>query len=91
MAMQSEDPYYDSGIIKNVQHRLKKLFRHTALYLAFIPIYPSGMWSFSIASKKYDPKTPRNRKSKLKKCSYYTPELHKAAFVLPQFVKDAIK
>jgi spermidine synthase len=91
MAMQSEDPYYDSDIIKNVQHRLKKLFRHTALYLAFIPIYPSGMWSFSIASKKFDPRTARNKRSKIKKFKYYTPELHRAAFVLPQFVKDSVK
>jgi spermidine synthase len=91
MAMQSEDPYYDGGIIKNVQDRLKKLFKHTGLYLAFIPIYPSGMWSFSIASKRYDPKKARNKRSKIKKFKYYTPELHKAAFVLPQFVKDAIK
>jgi spermidine synthase len=91
MAMQSEDPFYDSGIIRNVQRRLKKLFRHVDLYLAFIPIYPSGMWSFSIASKKYDPRVIRNKKSGIKKFKYYTPELHRAAFALPQFVRDGIK
>jgi spermidine synthase len=91
MAMQSEDPHYDSDIIRNVQHRLKKLFKEVDLYLAFMPIYPSGMWSFSYASKKYDPRVIRNTKSKIKKFSYYTPEVHKAAFALPQFVKDRIK
>ncbi|MEI7542254.1 MAG: polyamine aminopropyltransferase [bacterium] len=91
MVMQSEDPYYDSDIIKNVQDRLKKLFKQVHLYLAFIPIYPSGMWSFSYASKKYDPRIVKNTKAKKLKFKYYTPEVHKAAFALPQFVKDAIK
>ena len=91
MTMQSEDPYYDADIIKNVQDRLRKIFKQVHLYLAFIPIYPSGMWSFSYASKKHDPRIIKNKKSKIGKCRYYTPELHKAAFVLPQFVEDAIK
>ncbi|MCE5299553.1 MAG: polyamine aminopropyltransferase [Spirochaetia bacterium] len=91
MCMQSEDPWYDTGIIKDVQTRLRKVFKQVHLYLAFIPIYPSGMWSFSCASKKYDPRVIRNKKSKIEKFRYYTPELHRAAFALPRFVKDGIK
>jgi len=91
MCMQSEDPWYDLDIIKGVQTRLKKIFKKAGLYLAYIPIYPSGMWSFSIASKRYAPSETRNKKSKIKKFRYYTPALHKAAFELPQFVKDGIK
>jgi spermidine synthase len=91
MVMQSEDPFYDADIIKNVQDRLKKIFKKAGLYLAFIPIYPSGMWSFSYASKSHDLNVIKNKKSKIGKCKYYTPELHKAAFALPQFVQDRIK
>ncbi len=91
MVMQSEDPFFDADIIKNVQDRLKKIFSKAGLYLAFIPIYPSGMWSFSWASKKHDLKEIKNKKSKIGKCKYYTPELHGAAFALPQFVQDRIK
>ena len=91
MVMQSEDPFYDGHIISNVQGRLKKLFKQVHLYLAFVPIYPSGCWSFSYASKKYDPREIRNKHSKIKKFNYYTPELQKAAFSLPQFVKELLK
>jgi spermidine synthase len=91
MSMQSEDPWYDLSIIKEVQARLKNTFAYSGLYLAFIPMYPSGMWSFSCASKKYDISVIRNKKSKITGFKYYTPELHSAAFKLPQFVKDGIK
>ena len=65
MSMQSEDPWFDLPIIKDVQARLKKTFAYSGLYLAFIPMYPSGMWSFSCASKKYDISVIRNKKSKI--------------------------
>jgi spermidine synthase len=91
MCMQSEDPWFDTPIIRDVQARLKKIFSYSGLYLAFIPIYPSGMWSFSCASKKHDLSVIRNKKSKITGFKYYTPEVHSAAFKLPQFVKDGIK
>jgi spermidine synthase len=58
------------------------------LYLANIPTYPSGLWAFTIGSKKYNPlEVPAERFHEID-TKYYTPELHNAAFVLPKFVKD---
>jgi spermidine synthase len=91
MVMQSESPFYDGKIVSIVQDKLKKIFKYVNLYLAFIPIYPSGCWSFSLASKKYDPRIIRNKKSKINNLKYYNFEIHKAAFSLPQFALDLTK
>ncbi len=91
MVMQSESPFYDGEIISNVQQRLKKIFNKTYLYLAFIPIYPSGCWSFSCGSKKYSINKIRNKKSVIKGLKYYTHNLHKSILSLPQFVMDLMK
>ncbi len=91
MVSQSEDPFFDGHIIKNVHSRLKKIFKHVRLYLAFIPTYPSGCWSFIFASKRLTPDVIRNKFLNKFKTKYYNSELHKAAFILPEFVKGLTK
>jgi len=67
---------------------VKEIFPITRLYTANIPTYPSGLWAFTIGSKKYDPTdVPAERFHEIE-TKYYTKELHNAAFVLPKFVKD---
>ncbi|MFA7746354.1 spermidine synthase, partial [Salinicoccus roseus] len=61
------------------------------LYTANIPTYPSGLWTFTIGSKKYDPFEVEDSRFFDIDTKYYTKELHKAAFVLPKFVSDLIK
>ncbi|MDP3051053.1 MAG: spermidine synthase, partial [Eubacteriales bacterium] len=57
-----------------------------------IQTYPGTMWSFTIGSKKYDPKKVDPAKiEEIKGLRYYTPELHVGAFVLPRFVLDGLK
>ena len=47
---------------------------------------------FSFCSKKYDAfeNMDENRIAKLKNLRYYNAELHKASFVLPQFLKERL-
>ncbi|MFP3324752.1 spermidine synthase [Planococcus sp. SIMBA_160] len=85
---QSDNPWFTPDLIKQVQSDVKEIFPITKLYLANIPTYPSGLWSFTIGSKKYNPlEVPAERFHNIE-TKYYTPELHNAAFVLPKFVKD---
>lgn len=85
---QSDNPWFTPDLIKQVQSDVREIFPITKLYLANIPTYPSGLWSFTIGSKKYNPlEVPAERFHELD-TKYYTPELHNAAFVLPKFVKD---
>ncbi|ANU10008.1 spermidine synthase [Planococcus antarcticus DSM 14505] len=85
---QSDNPWFKADLIKQVQRDVQEIFPITKLYLANIPTYPSGLWAFTIGSKKYNPlEVPAERFHEID-TKYYTPELHNAAFVLPKFVKE---
>jgi spermidine synthase len=87
---QTDNPWFKADLIKNVQKDVREIFPITRLYIANIPTYPSGMWTFTIGSKKYDPVEVSDERFHDIETKYYTKELHKACFVLPKFVKDLI-
>jgi len=94
MVTQSESPRFNQQIFKEIQQCYKEIFgeNHVHPYLAYIPTYPSGMWSFSFCAK--DDTHPLHHFQKTKAESfanthplhYYTPSVHESAFVLPSFV-----
>jgi spermidine synthase len=86
---QTESPFYSTEVLAQVQQHLGGLFRHVAPYLAHIPTYPSGLWSFTFASDALDPRTaPLVRQPPfLGELKYLTPGLVRAAFVLPAYLE----
>lgn len=70
-------------------------FKHIGYYTAAVPTYVGGSMVFGWASdKKYNPspKKLRDRLSRIKgKMFYYTPEVHKASFALPQYMLDVME
>lgn len=86
---QSESPFLHGDLIRRVQSDVADIFPVTKLYLAAIPTYPSGLWSFTIGSKFHDPAViaDQQRTGDLQ-TRYYTPELHASAFQLPRFVQE---
>jgi len=70
---------------------LAAFFPLVKMYLAYIPTYPAGMWSFAMASKKFNP-LKDFQVNKYRKISdnlrYYNDDVHTGAFALPVFVKD---
>ncbi len=88
---QTDNPWFKADLIQSVFKDVKEIFPITGLYTANIPTYPSGLWTFTIGSKKYHPlEIPDDRFTEME-TKYYTKELHKAAFVLPKFVADLLK
>ena len=85
---QTETPFYLPEVVKQVYKDAEKIFPITRLFMAGIPTYPSGFWSFTIGSKKYDPKEVKLDSHLNINTKYYTRELHKACFVLPKFIED---
>ncbi|MCQ2559793.1 MAG: polyamine aminopropyltransferase, partial [Clostridia bacterium] len=53
---QTESPFFEAELIKRVQKDIARIFPLTRLYLGNVPTYPGGLWTFSLGSKKYDPK-----------------------------------
>ncbi|MCF7616219.1 spermidine synthase [Bacillus sonorensis] len=88
---QTDNPWFTPELITNVQRDVKEIFPITRLYLANIPTYPSGLWTFTIGSKTYDPLEVEESRFFDIDTKYYTKDIHKAAFVLPKFVSDLIK
>lgn len=85
---QSDNPWFKGDLIRSVFKDVKEVFPITRLYIANVPTYPSGMWTFTMGSKKYDPLEISDERFHDIDTRYYTKELHKAAFVLPKFVRD---
>lgn len=97
LVAQTESPFDNlfHETIRNATGLLRKLFPIVKPYIAFIPSYPMGLWSFTLGSKRLDPVTDfeesraRAWEASLKdRLKYYNAELHRAAFVLPSFVRD---
>ncbi len=93
MVAQTESPFLpkDRKLIKRIQADLRKIYSLVRLYLAYVPIYPTGMWSFSLASKKYDPLKVNKQEIIAPATRYYNSAIHHAAFVLPSFVQEFLQ
>ncbi len=67
---------------------LQKIFKINTCYLVPVPTYVGGTLAVTWSSDTVDPRTLDLKKLALKSkkllTKYYTPEIHKAAFVLPQ-------
>lgn len=89
---QTESPHFMAEVFANSFKDLAGVFGRagTMPYLATIPSYPGGLWSFTFCSKDCDPlgevpaSLPANLQQSLR---YYTPAIHRAAFALPAFVE----
>lgn len=89
LVVQSESPFFNEDIISMAYGGINKVFPITKFYLAYVPTYPGGMWSFTVGSKKYDPQKVSFQANIAYK--YYSPEVHEAAFQLPIFVKQMLE
>lgn len=88
--------YFQLDEVKNSARDMGRSFEHVTFYGAAVPTYVGGIMAFGWAS---DDITLRNISvSELEarykaagfKARYYTPEIHQAAFALPQYVLDAL-
>ena len=88
---QTDNPWFKADLIQKVNRDVREIFPITRTYIANIPTYPSGLWTFTLGSKKYDPLTVKEEDIKDLPTKYYSPELHQACFVLPKFVKALVE
>jgi spermidine synthase len=68
---------------------LRKMFRQARLYLGPVPTYPVGTWCYDFLSDRVNPLTVRKLRIP-KGLKYYNTDVHRAAFVLPNFLKDRL-
>ena len=82
--------------VRNTAKRLASVFRDWHFYGAAVPTYIGGIMTFAWGSDNLDlRRTPlevlqqRYQAAEIK-TRYYNPEIHQAAFALPQYVLEAI-
>ncbi|MBO8142138.1 MAG: polyamine aminopropyltransferase [Firmicutes bacterium] len=90
MVAQTESPFFNQELIRRTQAGIRASFPVTRLYLANIPTYPSGLWSFTVGSRRYDPLAVDPASIPPLDTRYYCPEIHHAAFRLPPFVRQLV-
>ncbi len=88
---QTESPFFEAELIKRVYKDVDRIFPLARLYLGNIPTYPGGLWTFTLGSKKYDPKKVDIGKIADLNTKFYSPEMHQACQVLPPFVEALLK
>lgn len=94
LANQAESPVFTSNWVKNINQKLRHVFKNVHFYQANIPTYPSGQWLFGFASKRYHPLSDfreKNYQADQLGFKYYNRKIHSAAFSLSTFVRSMIE
>lgn len=92
-AAQTQGPIFEARRMRSICKRVGKAFPGASFYLAGVPTYPGGVWSFALASKsgkkmsRVKPRTPGPRG----KTHYYSPAVHEAAFTHPPYVEEILR
>ena len=69
-------------------NEMRKVFPVVKMYWGVVPMYPSGMWTYGLASMRDDPEEPVRD---VKPTRYYTNEIHRASFILPPFLAEMLQ
>jgi len=84
ISQQCGTPFYHPEEVCKVKSILSRIFEYVKVYLAYIPTYPSGMWSFIMAS---DEEIKLRRKLRFK-TKYFNEDIYHSSMVLPNFIKE---
>lgn len=89
-------PFLQGGEVTMTARRRKKFFKDAGFYVAAVPSYYGGLmalgWATDNRRARAVPAAALRRRFQAAhlKTRYYTPEVHAAAFALPQFIRDHI-
>lgn len=84
----TESPFADTALMRQAIDQMRAVFPVVRMYWGAVPTYPGGMWTYGVASLASDPATPLRETTGTR---YYTNGIHRAAFVLPPFLKELIE
>ena len=83
----TESPFTDCDLMQQAICEMKKIFPIVKLYWGSVPTYPTGMWTYGIASLENDPEIPVRE---IKNTKWYSKKIHEASFILPPFLESLI-
>ncbi len=89
MTAQTENPVFMPELVRTIYGRVKSVFPVAKLYTGPMPTYPGGFWSYTCGTLGTDPSAPV-RELQGADLKYYSPEIHRRAFVLPPRVARSL-
>ena len=84
----TESPFTDTDLMTQAIREMRRVFPVVKMYWGVVPTYPSGMWTYGLASMGDDPSVPLRSVTPTK---YYTNDIHRCSFVLPPFLEEMIR
>jgi spermidine synthase len=87
---QSESPFYHLSFMVDIYRRMEGIYPEFGFYLAAVPTYPSGNWSFLMGSKSGKISLPECRDHIELTTKYYDHKIHLASFAVPRFLAEAL-
>ncbi len=84
----TESPFTDTDLMVQAIREMRKVFPCVKMYWGVVPTYPSGMWTYGLASMRECSCEPVRSIAPTK---YYTNEIHRASFILPPFLEELIR
>lgn len=89
---QCESPFLHLDVQQSTLGLFSEIFKRVTIYNYSNMSYPSGLWSFAFASKGLDPILDfKNKVNPEMNLQYYNAQIHRSAFGLPNFQKNALK
>ena len=90
LAAQIGDIFFEKELVKDVFNRLKDVFPIVRIFRAPVPSYTLVPYSFAFCSKSIRPEMELglSRFSKTFQTRYYNEQIHKAAFALPEHLRE---
>jgi spermidine synthase len=93
LVTQAASPFYDTPLQRTIFESQRPFFQRLHLYLYGNLTYPGGLWAFGFASSGVCPLAgfdARRAAAAGLDLRYYNPRIHRAAFMLPEFVHRAL-
>jgi spermidine synthase len=87
MVCQSQSPIFHQSILKQTAESIQQLFPFSRTYVAVVPTYPGGLWSFTIGSKQYSLENIPNQLKQPLDTKYFNELILESCFSIPQFMK----
>ena len=85
---QSESPFLLPDVVKSLQDISRQCFEYSAYGMFYVPTYPTGNIGICVGGAGIDPTEVRRQTPA--GLRYYNEDIHRAAFVLPQFVRELL-
>ncbi len=90
ISAQTESPFYAADTVRDVFKEMRGVFNQVHGYFGSIPTYPSGCWTFALASDHRSPALLDERRAAALSCKYFNTGIARGAFALPEFVRRLV-